>query len=62
MKPACDPGIIIPTIPYNSGIGSPPPRPPINDMIAMITTRKRGKATTTVTNDSANIPSVSIFC
>src|SRR5439155_425541 len=30
-------------------------------MIAMITTRNRGNATTTVTNDSASIPSVSIF-
>src|SRR2546428_5992099 len=37
------------------------PRLADQSMIAMITTRKSGNATTTVTNDSASIPSASIF-
>jgi len=36
-----------------------PPAPGTMAMMAMITTRKRGKATTTVTNVSAMSPSVS---
>src|SRR2546428_789733 len=54
-------GIMSATTTYNRRTTNPDPVLLIRAMIAMITTRKSGNATTTVTNDSASIPSVSIF-
>ena len=61
MKPNWLIGIINPTTTYSSMMTKPEPVLLINAMIAMITTRNSGNATTTVTKDSASIPSVSIF-
>src|SRR5436309_765871 len=54
-------GIMSATTTYNRRTTNPDPVLLIRAMIAMITTRNSGNATTTVTKDSASIPSVSIF-